>query len=242
MSNPIFTQRMTQSDIVLNAEPMSVSGTINKCFVLFGIMLVSSFFTWNLFFQGAMDKVNLLTTVGAVLGFVLYLVILFNTKTARVLAPAYAVCEGLVLGGLSGIFEKSFPGIVMSAVGLTFAAFGVTLLLYRTGVVRYTEKFRSVLMVSMFSILGIYLISFLGSFFGMQIPQIFSSSPIGIGFSVLVCIIAAANFIMDFDFIEQGSRNFLSKDYEWLASVGLLVTLVWLYMEVLRLLAKLRDR
>ena len=140
------------------------------------------------------------------------------------------------------MFEASYPGIVAQAVAGTFAALFSMLILYRTNVIRCTDKFRSVIFISTASIAVIYLVDFIGSFFHFAVPLINTSSVIGIGFSVLVIVIAALNLIIDFDFIERGAQNYLPKDMEWYGAFGLMVTLVWLYLEILRLLAKLQDR
>ena len=168
------------------------------------------------------------------------LVIAFSKN--KYLVPVYAVCEGMMLGGISATFEVSYPGIVSQAVAGTFAALFAMLILYRTGVIRCTDKFRSVIFIATASIAVIYLVNFIGSFFGLHVPLINSSSTYGILISAIVCVIAALNLIVDFDFIERGAQNYLPKDYEWYGAFGLMVTIVWLYLEILRLLAKLSDR
>jgi len=245
MTNPVFNEKVFQGERVITSEPMTINGTINKTIVSFGFLVLSSLFVWNLYFQGYMDKCMTLMLAGLIVGFILAMGIsfrLFGENTWKITVPAYSIAEGLALGGISAQFEKMYPGIAIQAITMTFMALGTMLLLYRTGVIKCTEKFRSVLMTSMFSILGIYLISFIGGFFGLHIPQIFSSSPIGIGFSLIVVAVASLSLIMDFDFIERGAQNFLSKNYEWYGAFGLMVTLVWLYLEMLRLLSKFRDR
>ena len=152
------------------------------------------------------------------------------------------MCEGLFLGGISAVFNVSYPGIVIQAVLATFATMFSMLGLYRMGVIKCTDKFRSIVFISTISIAVLYLMQWIGSFFHYSIPAIFGTGTIGIGFSILVVGIAALNLILDFDFIEKGSQAMLPKDYEWYGAFGLMVTLVWLYIEILRLLAKLRDR
>lgn len=242
MPNPIFSNNAVQKDVVLDSEPMTVNGAINKTFVLLAILIASSFVVWDLFFKGFTDKVSMLSMAGFVVSIVAFIVIMFNRKVIAIAAPIYAVGEGLILGGISAMFEKAYPGIAIQAIAGTFAALFSLLVLYRIGAIRCTDKFRSVLFISTLSIAGIYFINLIGSFFGMHIPQIFTSSAIGIGFSAVVVVIAALNLIIDFDFIEQGARNMLGKSFEWYGAFGLLVTLVWLYIEILNLLAKLRDR
>ncbi|MCQ2789777.1 MAG: Bax inhibitor-1/YccA family protein, partial [bacterium] len=180
--------------------------------------------------------------VGFIASIISFIVIMFNRKAISIAAPAYAASEGLVIGAISSVIEKSYPGIVIHAVGLTFLCLAVMLGLYRIGAIKCSEKFRSIIFIATFSIAGIYIIDLIGSFFGMHIPQIFTSSSIGIGFSLIVVTIAALNLIIDFDFIEQGATRMLDKNYEWYGAFGLIVTLVWLYIEILNLLAKLRER
>ncbi|MDD3435572.1 MAG: Bax inhibitor-1/YccA family protein [Candidatus Gastranaerophilales bacterium] len=242
MTNPVFNQNMVERERVLDSEPMTVNGAINKTFILFALLLGASLVVWDLFFKGFTDKAFMLGMVGLVVSIISFIVIMFNRKAIAIAAPVYAASEGLLLGGISAMFEKAYPGIAIQAITGTFAALFSLLFLYRIGAIKCSEKFRSVLFISTLSIAGIYLINLIGSFFGMQIPQIFTSSTIGIGFSILVVCIAALNLIIDFDFIEQGAQNMIGKNYEWYGAFGLMVTLVWLYIEILNLLAKLRER
>lgn len=242
MANPVLNQRFLESERVLDSEPMTINGAINKTFILFGLLVLSSGYVWSLFAQGAMDKVNMLMMVGFIASIVSFIVIMFNRKSLAITAPIYALAEGLVIGGISANFELQFKGIVIQAVGMTLMALFSMLVLYRIGAIRCTDKFRSVILISTMSVAGIYLLSIIGSFFHLQIPGIFGSGLIGIGFSLVVVVIAALNLIIDFDFIEQGSQQMLSKNYEWYGAFGLMVTLVWLYLEILRLLSKLRER
>ena len=242
MSNPVFNQNVIQNERVLDAEPMSINGAINKTFFLFFILLAASLVVWDLFFKGYTDKVAMLGVVGFVTSLISFVVIMFNRNALPIAAPVYAASEGLLLGGISAMIEARYPGIAIQAIGLTFACLFSMLLLYRLKIIKCTEKFRSVLFISTLSICGIYLINLIGSFFGLQIPQIFTSSSFGIGFSLLVVGIASLNLIIDFDFIEQGAQRMLSKNFEWYGAFGIMVTLVWLYIEILNLLVKLKDR
>jgi uncharacterized YccA/Bax inhibitor family protein len=157
-------------------------------------------------------------------------------------APLYAILEGLFLGALSSFLEAQFNGIVVQAVGLTFAIFICILLIYRTGIIKVTDNFRIGIVAATGGIALIYLVTIVMNLFGTTIPYIHSSGPIGIGFSVFVIIIATLNLVLDFDFIEHGVDMRAPKYMEWYAAFGLMVTLVWLYIEILRLLAKLRSR
>lgn len=240
MANPILNDRFTETEGVVSGQVMTVNGTLDKTFLLFLCAMLPAAYTWQQFTAGFTDKAGMLMTVGAIAGFVLALIISFTRN--KFLTPLYAMCEGLFLGGISAVFNVSYPGIVIQAVLATFATMFSMLGLYRMGVIKCTDKFRSIVFISTISITVLYLMQWIGSFFHYSIPAIFGTGTIGIGFSILVVGIAALNLILDFDFIEKGSQAMLPKDYEWYGAFGLMVTLVWLYIEILRLLAKLRDR
>lgn len=242
MPNPVFSQGAVEKDVILDSEPMTINGAINKTFILFGLLLATSIVVWDLFFKGFADKVMMLSTVGFVTSIISFIIIMFNRKAIAIAAPIYAASEGLVIGGISAMFEARYPGIAIQAISMTFMALFSMLVLYRAGVIKCTDKFRSVLFISTLSIAGIYLVSLIGSLFGLHIPGIFNSGLIGIGFSLVVVVIAALNLIIDFDFIERGAQQMLGKSFEWYGAFGIMVTLVWLYIEILNLLAKLRDR
>lgn len=243
MANPILRNSFNTEERVLEGEPMTISGAVNKTLMLLALVTVSAGYTWYLMASGFTDKASMLCLGGAVAGFVLALVIIFSKgRLAPVLAPFYAVGEGLFIGGISSFFEAAYSGIVMQAVAGTLAALLSMLLLYRAKVIQCTDKFRAVIFTATMSIGIIYLIQIIASLFGRGIPQIFTSSAIGIGFSIVVVLIAAFNLIVDFDFIEKGAENMLPKAFEWYGAFGLMVTLIWLYLEILRLLAKLADR
>ena len=243
MSNPVFSSKaMEGNTTILSGEPMTINGAISKTFILFLCLLATSVYEFMLYAQGLTDKAAGLLMIGFVASIIAFIVIMFARKTIKYMAPVYALSEGLIIGGLSAMFEGMYPGIVVQAVGSTFMAFFVMLALYKAGIIKCSEKFRSVLMISMLSILGIYLVQFIGSFFHMSIPGLFTSSLVGIGFSAVVCIVAALNFIIDFNVIEEGANNMADKSFEWYGAFGLIVTFVWLYIEILNLLAKLRDR
>lgn len=243
MANPILRNSFNTEERVYEGEPMTISGAINKTLTLLALVTVSAGYTWYLMASGFTDKASMLCLGGAVAGFILALVIIFSRgRLAPVLSPFYAIGEGFFIGGISSFFEAAYSGIVMQAVAGTLAALLSMLLLYRAKVIQCTDKFRAVLFTATMSIGVIYLIQIIASLFGRGIPQIFTSSAIGIGFSVVVVLIAAFNLIVDFDFIEKGAENMLPKAFEWYGAFGLMVTLIWLYLEILRLLAKLADR
>ena len=240
MANPILNEKFTEQERVLDSAPMTVDGTIQITAFLGLLVIAGAAFTWTRMTAGYTDLAMMLTAGGGIVAFILGLIVSFTRN--KYLVPVYAVSEGLFLGGISATFEASYPGIVSQAVAGTFAALFSMLILYRANVIRCTDKFRSVIFISTLSIAGIYLINFIGSFFHMQVPLINSSSTLGLAVSAVVCVIAALNLIIDFDFIERGAQNYLPKDFEWFGAFGLMVTLVWLYLEILRLLAKFQDR
>ena len=240
MANPILNENYVEKERVLQGEPMTVNGTIQITAFLGLILVAAASFSWSRFTLGYTDMGMMLTSVGAIVGFILALIIAFTR--IKYLIPVYAACEGLTLGGVSAIFESSYPGIVAQAVTGTFAALFSMLILYRAKLIQCSDKFRSVIFIATASIAVIYLVNFIGSFFNFAVPVINSSSVFGIGFSLVVVVVAALNLIIDFDFIERGAQNMLPKDMEWYGAFGLMVTIVWLYFEILRLLAKLQDR
>lgn len=240
MSNPILNEKFVENERVLQGEPMTINGTLQVTAFLTILLVLSAAFVWSRFTLGYVDLTNMLTFGGMIVGFILALIIIFTKN--KYLVPLYAIAEGLALGGISAIMESSYQGIVFQAVAGTVAALISMLILYRANIIRCTDKFRSVIFISTASILVIYLVDFIGHFFNYSVPLINTSSEFGIAFSVIVVVIAALNLIIDFEFIERGAKNFLPKDYEWYGAFGLMITLVWLYLEILRLLAKLRDR
>jgi uncharacterized YccA/Bax inhibitor family protein len=176
-----------------------------------------------------------------IVGFVSVLVATFKPTTARFLAPVYALAQGAVVGAISKVYNIAYPGIVLQAVGATIGVFVVMLTLYRTGILRVTDKFRRIVIGATLGLAAFYLFSFIAGFFGANlIPS--GSSTMSIGFSVLVAGLAAMNLALDFDFIDKAEAAGAPKHMEWFAALGIMVTLVWLYLEILRLLAKMRDR
>ena len=242
MANPILNDNnFREQDRILDGSPMTVNGTIQVSLFLGLLLVVSASFVWSRMTGGFTDLAMMLMGGGLIVGFILALVISFTR--IKYLVPVYAVCEGCALGGISAIFETQYPGIVTQAVAGTFAAFFAMLVLYRTGLIRATDKFRSVVFVSTASIMGIYLVDLLGRWLlHMNVPLINSASPAGILISLVIVAIAALNLILDFDFVEKGEQMMLPKDYEWFGAFGLMVTLVWLYIEILNLLAKINRR
>lgn len=242
MSNPILNEdRFSSQERILDGEPMTIEGTVSKIFMLFACLLAGAAISvYSLFTTPAL--VPAIMIVGGLTGLILVVVTCFNVRLAKYIAAPYALMEGLVLGAFSAFFEAQWHGIILQAILGTFVVLFVMLMLYKSRMLQYTDRFAAVLKTSLLSIMIIYLIQFAASFFGRGIPLIWGAGPVGIGFSLVVVVVAAMALIQDFFFIEDASRNMLDKDYEWYGAMGLMITLVWLYTEILRLLAKLNSR
>jgi uncharacterized YccA/Bax inhibitor family protein len=233
-----FEKWLGQAD---DQNAMTLRGVVQKSFILLFLLFATSMYTWQLYQDGSI-YIGSYAMFGGIGAFILAIVTSFKPEWSPVTAPAYALVKGLALGAISAMFEQRFPGIVFQAVLLTMGVFVSLLLVYRSGLVKVTENFKLGLLAATGGIFVIYLISFIGSFFGWNMPIIHESGWMGIGFSLFVVVIAALNLVLDFDFIEQGTEQRVPKFMEWYASFGLIVTLVWLYIEILRLLAKLNSR
>jgi uncharacterized YccA/Bax inhibitor family protein len=226
---------------------MTIQGTVNKTGLLLLLVLLSATWIWSRFF-GALEPSQSLPGIapwmfgGAIGGFVVALVTIFKKSWAGVTGPIYALLEGLFLGGISAIFEARYPGIVIQAVSLTFGTLLVLLVAYTSRVIRPSENFKLGIVAATGGIALVYVASFVLGLFGVSMPYIHGNGLIGIGFSLFVVVIAALNLVLDFDFIENGASQGAPKYMEWYAAFGLMVTLIWLYIEILRLLAKLRSR
>ncbi len=239
MSNPVLNEKFIDR-AAFGSEPITMNGVIQKTVVLFAIMVFSAAFLWSKALQGHTDLIMACATGGAIVGFILALIICLFRK--MVLTPLYAVAEGLFIGGLSFVMESIYPGIVQTAVlGTVMTVVGM-LVLYSTKIIKCTEKFTSVIYISTFAVAGIYLVQFIGAFFGLSIPGIFGAGTAGLVFSIIVIALAALNLIVDFHFIETAVQNFVPKEYEWFFGFSLMVTVVWVYVEILRLLSKLNSR
>lgn len=243
-ANPAFSNAFPVSGIrAYTGETMTINGTIYKALILLACALVPAMWTWNQFFT-TRDPASVggYTMIGAIGGLIVAMVTIFKKEWSPVTAPLYAVLEGLLLGGVSAMFELRFPGIAIEAVALTFGTCFCLLLAYRSGLIRVTQKFTLGLVAATGGIMLIYFATMILGFFGVSVPYIYGSGPIGIAFSLVVVGIAALNLVLDFNFIEQGAASGAPKYMEWFGAFGLMVTLVWLYLEMLRLLSKLRER
>ena len=224
-------------------QAMTLNGTVNKTGMLLLLIMISAMYTWSLYTgPESMSAITPLLLIGGIGGFIVALVTIFKKQWAPVTAPIYALLEGLLLGGLSAMFEARFPGIVIQAVGLTFGTLGALLMAYRSGLIRATENFKLGVVAATGGIFLLYLVNIVMGFFGHSIGFIHESGWMGIGFSAFVVVIAAMNLVLDFDFIENGVESGAPKYMEWYGAFGLIVTLVWLYLEILRLLSKLQSR
>ena len=230
-----------------STNAMTLNGTVNKTGLMLLLLVLTAAFSWSQAVVQTPDGPQLAPGAmiyilgGGIGGFVLAMITIFKKEWSPVLAPAYALVEGLFLGAISAFFEARFPGIVMQAVMLTFGTLFSLLFAYRSGLIKATENFKLGVAAATGGIFLIYLASFLLGLFGIKVPYIHESGIIGIGFSLFVVVIAALNLMLDFDFIESGVEAGAPKYMEWFGAFGLMVTLVWLYIEFLRLLAKLRD-
>jgi uncharacterized YccA/Bax inhibitor family protein len=228
---------------------MTVRGSVTATAVLFVLLLASATVGWMATEGMTTDPVTGeqqfsfpgLAMVGVIIGFGCVIGLYFKPHLAKILGPIYAIAEGFFVGAISKAFDSFYDGIVVQAAAATLSVFAVMLLLYNTRIIKVTDRFRRIVIFATLGVMALYLVSFVISLFGGEVPFINDASGIGILFSVFVCGLAAMNLALDFDFIERGAKAGLSKDYEWVAATGLLVTIVWLYLEILRLLAKLRE-
>jgi uncharacterized YccA/Bax inhibitor family protein len=249
-SNPALSEK-TFSDlsagqyggVIDAANRMTLSGTVNKTGLLLVCTIATAAWTWHLFLQSRdMTDVMPLMLVGLIGGLIFSMVTIFKKTWAPVTAPIYALLEGLVLGGLSAVFDLRYPGIGIQAVSLTFGTLFVLLLAYSSGLIKVTQKFRLGVIAATGGIMVFYLLEMVLGLFGIQFTSINGSGLMGIGFSLIVVAVAALNLVLDFDFIEQGVQAGAPKYMEWYGAFGIMVTLVWLYLEILILLSKLRSR
>jgi uncharacterized YccA/Bax inhibitor family protein len=227
----------------LASERMTLQGTVNKSFVLLIALMVGALWPWSQYLAtGNAAVVGIPVMVGLIGGFILAMVISFRPTLAPVLAVPYAALEGLVLGGISAVMERRYPGIAIQAVGLTFGVMAALLLAYSMGLIRVTQRFRSVVIAATGAVFLVYLVSMGLNLFHVATPFLTASSPLSIGISLVFVAVAALNLVLGFDLIESGVAQGAPRYMEWYGAFGLLVTLVWMYMEILRLLGNLRQR
>ncbi len=257
-SNPVFSKNTFAPSYAGTAQGvMTMQGTINKSILMLAIIIVAAAFTWNMATAGNTTAFTLMIG-GAIAGFILALVTVFKKDWAHITAPIYAVCQGLFLGGVSAVAEMALSqtvvneageivsstssGIVLNAVALTFGVFLIMFLLYRNRIIQPTKKFMMGVVAATGAVALLYIVNLVMGLFGAPLSFLHSPTPLGIGISVVVVIIAALNLILDFKNIEDGVAQQAPKQMEWFAAFGLMVTLVWLYIEILRLLMLLANR
>lgn len=242
-SNPVLQPKVFTGGDITAGGAMTVQGTVNKTGLLLLCVVATAAWTWGMAHSANPEDAYPWMIGGALGGFVMALVTVFKMQWAPFTAPLYALLEGLFLGGISAVFERSYPGIAVRAVSLTFAVLFVMLLAYKTGIIKATRGFKLGVIAATGGIALVYVVNMVMSlFFHTQMSFLYSSSPLSIGISLFVVIIAALNLILDFDMIETGASMGAPKYMEWYGAFGLMVTLVWLYLEILRLLGKLNRR
>lgn len=248
-SNPVLNENVFTRDYTYSSEVMTINGTINKTALMLLLVIASAVFTWNKFFnaiavnpEGGMAAVAPWLIAGGIGGLITALITAFRPKSSGISAPIYAVFQGLLLGGLSAFFESMYNGLVMRAVLLTLAVFAAMLFLYRSGIIKVTQKFMLGVFAATAGIALVYLVSFIGGFFGLEFSFLHGNSNFSIGFSLVIVAVAALNLVLDFSFIERASASGSPKYMEWYGAFGLMVTLIWLYLEILRLLSKIASR
>lgn len=236
----------TYTDYAANQGLMSVRGTLNKFGFLLLMLIAASTVTWHLFGEGKGSTVMALTIGGAIIGLIIAIVMSFKPTLAQYLAPAYAIAEGFFIGGFSVLmnemFKTNYPNLILHSIGLTFGVALAMFLLYNFRIIKVTARLRSIIMTATLGIFIYYMLIWIIGLFGVRMDFAFDSSLLSIGISLFIVGIAAFNLLLDFDMIEQGAVNGAPKFMEWFGAFGLLVTLVWLYLEIVRLLSKINSK
>ena len=247
--NPTLTEKIFNNAATRNADlqgTMSIRGTMNKFGFMMLMVIGGAVYSWNLYQSGAMQSMYMWMMIGLFGGMITGFVIAFKPNWAPYLAPAYGILEGLCLGAISAVmndeFKEKYPGLVMQAVGLTFGVAFAMFLLYNFRIIKATEKFKSIIITATVGIGIFYLITIVVGWFGVSMPFMYDSSLLGIGISLFIVAIAALNLILDFDMIERGAETGAPKFMEWYGAWALLVTIVWLYIEILKLLSRFAKR
>lgn len=244
--NPVLNERIfTQVGSGVQGDVMTIQGAVGKTFILLAVTFAMAIWIWSELVSPQSPLVPYvmpISLVSGILGFIVAMVTTFKKEWAPVTSWIYAALEGVFLGVTTALFNKAYPGIAMEAVALTFGVLFCLLAAYQAGIIRATPTFMRVIVASTMAIALFYIITMVIGFFGIQAPLVNSSSGAGILFSFVVVIVAALNLVLDFNLIEEGAREGAPKYMEWFSAFALLVTLVWLYVEILRLLAKLSDR
>lgn len=223
-----------------NQQAMTIKGTVNKTFILFLLLISTALFTWHQHFSG--KDIHSLIWMGLLGGFAVALITIFVKRMAPYTAPLYALLEGFAIGGISALYETQFAGITTQAFLLTLGTLFSLLFAYKLGFIKATENFKLGVVAATGAIFFVYLVDLILRLFGMEVPFIHETGPVGIIISIVIVAVAALNLVLDFDFIEQGAEQRAPKYMEWYGGFGLMVTLVWLYLEILRLLSKIRSK
>ena len=240
-ANPALNDRTFERAWATGGE-MTIMGAVGKTAFVLLIALATATFTWSRYFEQGAGAVRGLLLIGAIGGLIVALITIFKPTFAPIGAPLYAALEGLALGAISAMYEERFQGLPLQAASLTFFTLAALLVAYRSGLIRATENFRLGVFAATGAIALFYLASFVMGMFGVRMPLLHDASPLGIALSAVIVVVAALNLVLDFDFIERGAEHGAPKYMEWYAAFGLMVTLVWLYLEILRLLSKIRSR
>lgn len=242
--NPAFGESVFRKAFTeVSTETMTVKGTVNKTMILLLLAVLGASFTWQKIAEAANPMgVQGWLFGGMIAGLIFSLITIFRPRSASWSAPLYAISEGVFLGGISAYLNMSYPGIVMNAIVLTFGVMFLMLLVYRSGWIKVDNKFRTGLLIATGAIGLFYLAIMIVNMFHVATPFMYDTSILGVGINLLVVVVAAANLLMDFDFIQKGSQMNAPKFMEWYGAFGLMVTLVWLYIELLRLLARFAGR
>jgi uncharacterized YccA/Bax inhibitor family protein len=238
MSGRIFERTGT---VAGEGHVMTINGTINKIGIMLLLVVAAAAYTWNLIVTDP-GRAGTLAMVGAIGGFITAMITAFRPQSSAISAPIYAILEGLFLGAVSAIINAAYPGVAFQAVLLTIGTLFTMLFLYRSGRIRATPRFRRGVMMATGAVFFAYIISWIMGLLGMPVGFMHSSGPLGILINLVIIVIAALNLIMDFDFIERGSQMGAPKFMEWYGAFGLMVTLIWLYIEFLRLLSRFAGR
>ena len=238
--NPTLNAKTFSGFDLTTGTTMTIMGTVQKTSFALLLLMCTALFTWNL--PTGDPRSSGLMIMGMIGGFIVALITAFKPHLAKFTVPIYSLLQGLALGGISKFFETMYPGIVTQAVMLTFGTLAALLLAYSSGLIKATENFKLGIVAATGGIAFVYLISWVLSWFSIEVPLIHSNSNMGILFSIGVVVIAALNLVLDFDIIEEGAERGAPKYMEWYGAFGLMVTLIWLYLEILRLLAKLSSR
>lgn len=243
-SNPVMTGKIYEKagSVSAGAPVMTINGTINKIGLMLLLVIGAAAYTWKIVMGENPGSAGTLAIVGAIGGFIMAMITVFRPQSSAITAPIYAILEGLFLGAISAVINARYPGVAFQAVLLTIGTLFTMLFLYRSGYIRATPKFRRGVMMATGAVFFAYLISWIMGMFGMSVGFMHSNGPLGILINLVIIVIAALNLIMDFDFIEKGSQMGAPRYMEWYGAFGLMVTLIWLYIEFLRLLSRFAGR